>query len=113
MAAAIATIGALRDQDAVSTMERVGGRLRQEFEDLASSAGVPIRQTGPVQMPNLSFPGDTDFAKARVFSAAMLERGVIIHPRHNWFLSAAHTDDDVDRFLEAADDGLQAVLRSG
>lgn len=112
MAAAIATIGALQDQDAVATMERVGGRLRHEFEDLAGSAGVPIRQTGPVQMPNLSFPGDTDFAKARVFSSAMLERGVIIHPRHNWFLSAAHTDGDVDRFLEAAEDGLQAVLRS-
>jgi glutamate-1-semialdehyde 2,1-aminomutase len=40
----------------------------------------------------------------------MLERGVIVHPRHNWFLSAAHSDGDVDRFLEAARDGLQAVL---
>jgi hypothetical protein len=35
---------------------------------------------------------------------------VIVHPRHNWFLSAAHSDGDVDRFLEAARDGLQAVL---
>jgi glutamate-1-semialdehyde 2,1-aminomutase len=111
MAAAIATIRALRDENAVATMERVGGRLRQEFADLAAATGVPIRQTGPVQMPNLSFPGDTDYVKARAFSAAMLERGVIVHPRHNWFLSAAHTDDDVDRFLEAAEDGLQAVLR--
>jgi glutamate-1-semialdehyde aminotransferase len=34
-----------------------------------------------------------------------------VHPRHNWFLSAAHTDRDVDHFLEAAEDGLQEVLR--
>ena len=61
-------------------------------------------------MPNLSFPGDADFAKARAFSATMLERGVIVHPRHNWFLSAAHDDSDVDRFLEAAEDGLESVL---
>ena len=40
----------------------------------------------------------------------MLERGVIVHPRHNWFLSAAHTDDDIDRFLDAAQHGLEAVL---
>jgi glutamate-1-semialdehyde 2,1-aminomutase len=112
MAAAIATIGVLREEDAVATMERIGNRLREEFDDLAREAEVPICQTGPVQMPNLSFPGDTDFVKARAFSASMLERGVIVHPRHNWFLSAAHSGADVDRFLEAAEEGLQAVLRS-
>jgi glutamate-1-semialdehyde 2,1-aminomutase len=110
MAAAIATINALRDEDAVAVMERVGTRLREELDQLAHEVGVPIRQTGPVQMPNLSFAGDDDvFTKASAFASAMLERGVIVHPRHNWFLSAAHTDDDVDRFLEAARDGLEAV----
>jgi glutamate-1-semialdehyde 2,1-aminomutase len=112
MAAAIATIHALREEGAVATMERVGNRLRDEFDDLARSAGVEIYQTGPVQMPNLSFPGDVDFAKAKAFSAAMLEHGVIVHPRHNWFLSAAHGDADVDRFLEGAESGLRAVLQS-
>jgi glutamate-1-semialdehyde 2,1-aminomutase len=110
MAAAVATIETLRDENAVAVMERVGSRLRSEFDQLADEVGVSIRQTGPVQMPNLSFPGDTDYVKARAFGAAMLERGVIVHPRHNWFLSAAHSDGDVDRFLEAARDGLQAVL---
>ncbi len=112
MAAAIATIWALREQDAVATMERVGNRLRRGLDELARNAGVPINQSGPVQIPNVSFPGDRDFAKASAFSAAMHERGVIIHPRHNWFLSAAHTEADVDRFLEAAEDGLQAILQS-
>jgi glutamate-1-semialdehyde 2,1-aminomutase len=110
MAAGVATIGALRDEDAVAVMERVGKRLREGLEQLAHEFGVSIRQTGPVQLPNLSFPGDKDFTKARAFSATMLERGVIVHPWHNWFLSAAHDDGDVDRFLEAAQDGLQAVL---
>jgi glutamate-1-semialdehyde 2,1-aminomutase len=61
-------------------------------------------------MPNLSFPEDDEFGKACAFSAAMLERGVIVHPRHNWFLSVAHDDSDVDRFLEAAHAGLEAAL---
>jgi glutamate-1-semialdehyde 2,1-aminomutase len=110
MAAAVATIEALRDEEAVTVMERIGNRLRVELDQLAHEVGVPIRQTGPVQMPNLAFPGDVEFAKAATFSAAMLNRGVIVHPRHNWFLSAAHSDDDVDRFLDAAQDGLEAVL---
>ena len=110
MAAAVATINALHDEDAVAVMEQVGMRLRSGLDQLAQEVGVPIRQTGPVQMPNLSFPGDEGFAKAAAFCATMLERGVIVHPRHNWFLSAAHDDGDVDRFLEAAQDGLRAVL---
>jgi glutamate-1-semialdehyde 2,1-aminomutase len=110
MAAAVATIQALRDEEAVTVMERIGNRLRVELDQLAHEVGVPIRQTGPVQMPNLAFPGDVEFAKAATFSSAMLTRGVIVHPRHNWFLSAAHTDDDVDRFLDAAQEGLEAVL---
>ena len=109
MAAAVATIHTLRDEDAVATMERVGNRLRDEFDRLAEDLGVEIRQTGPVQMPNLSFPDDDEYTKARAFSAVMLERGVIVHPRHNWFLSTAHDDDDVDRFLEAAEAALHAV----
>jgi len=113
MAAAVATIKALRDEDAVTKMERVGTRLREGLAELAGEAGVKIRQTGPVQMPNLSFPDDRDFVKASAFSAAMLECGVIVHPRHNWFLSAAHDEADVDRFLEAAEEGLQAVIRCG
>jgi glutamate-1-semialdehyde 2,1-aminomutase len=111
MAAAVAAINALRDEDAVAKMERIGNRLRDEFNQLARDIGVEIRQTGPVQMPNLSFPDDAEFAKAAAFSSVMLERGVIVHPRHNWFLSAAHDDADVDRFLEAAEEGLQAVLQ--
>ena len=109
MAAAVATIHTLRDEDAVATMERVGTQLRDEFDRLAEDLGVEIRQTGPVQMPNLSFPDDDAYTKARAFSAVMLERGVIVHPRHNWFLSTAHDDDDVDRFLEAAEAALHAV----
>jgi glutamate-1-semialdehyde 2,1-aminomutase len=106
----VATIQALCDEDAVAVMERVGTQLREGLEQLAREVGVPFRQTGPVQMPNLSCPDDVDFATAAAFSTAMLERGVIVHPRHNWFLSAAHADRDVDRFLEAAQDALEAVL---
>jgi glutamate-1-semialdehyde 2,1-aminomutase len=109
MAAAIATIHALRDEGAIVSMERAGRRLRDGIGRQAREHGIAVRQTGPVQMPNLSFPGDVEFARASVFCAAAARRGVILHPRHNWFLSAAHTDNDIDRALEATDDAFRAV----
>jgi glutamate-1-semialdehyde 2,1-aminomutase len=110
MAAAVATITALREENAIGTMVRLGQRLREGLDRQARDAGVEVRQTGPVQMPNLAFAGDTAmYERANVFAAAAAERGLIIHPRHNWFLCAAHTDPDIDRALEITEDGFAAV----
>jgi glutamate-1-semialdehyde 2,1-aminomutase len=109
MAACIATLTAVREEGAVQKMIAAGTLLRQELASAAAEAGVLISQTGPVQMPNLSFPGDEDFARARAFCAAAADHGVIFHPRHNWFVSAAHTDDDVERAAAAAREGFRAV----
>jgi glutamate-1-semialdehyde 2,1-aminomutase len=111
MAAAIATITAIRDEGAVPAMESIGTKLRDGIERQALAAGVTVFQTGPAQMPNLRFADDRRFAKARVFCGSVVDHGVIVHPRHNWFVSAAHTDHDVERVLEATWEGFQAVLR--
>jgi glutamate-1-semialdehyde 2,1-aminomutase len=62
-------------------------------------------------MPNLRFADDRRFAKAGAFCGAAVEHGVIVHPRHNWFVSAAHTGQDVGRALEGTWEGFQAVRR--
>jgi glutamate-1-semialdehyde 2,1-aminomutase len=111
MAAAVATITAIRDEGAVPAMERIGSKLRDGIERQAQAAGLTIFQTGPVQIPNLRFADDRRFAKASAFCGAVVDHGVIVHPRHNWFVSAAHTDDDVERVLEATWEGFLAVRR--
>ena len=109
MAAAVATITAVREEGAVAAMTRAGTLLRDGLDREAAEAGVRISQTGPVQIPNLSFPGDENHARAFAFCAAAADHGVIFHPRHNWFLSAAHTESDIERALTAARAGLRAV----
>ena len=109
MAAAVATITAVREEGAVPAMIRTGTLLREGLDREAAEAGVKISQTGPVQIPNLSFPGDENHARAFAFCAAAADHGVIFHPRHNWFLSAAHTESDIERALTAARAGLRAV----
>ncbi|MGI8554326.1 MAG: aminotransferase class III-fold pyridoxal phosphate-dependent enzyme [Dehalococcoidia bacterium] len=109
MAAAIATIEALQEERAIETMERVGRLLREGLAGQARSHGLKITQSGPVQMPFLTFAGDTAFERANVFTAEAARCGVYLHPWHNWFLSAAHTGDDIDQTLERTDHAFAAV----
>jgi glutamate-1-semialdehyde 2,1-aminomutase len=60
-------------------------------------------------MPNLSFAGDENYQTAMAFCGETVANGALIHPRHNWFLSAAHTDADIDRVLEATDAAFRAI----
>jgi glutamate-1-semialdehyde 2,1-aminomutase len=109
MAAAVATIEAHREEDAVGRMEKAGTLLRAGLDEQAANYGVTIRQTGPVQMPFVTFSQDEGYGKANLFAGVALQGGAYLHPRHNWFLSAAHTDADIERVLAATDVAIAAV----
>jgi glutamate-1-semialdehyde 2,1-aminomutase len=112
MAAGLATIDALEAEDAVATMERTGQRLRDGLAAQADAHGVGIRQTGPVQLPLMTFAGDQEFRLAELWTEIAARRGAFFHPWHNWFLSAAHTDEDIDEALEATDEAFAVVGRA-
>jgi len=101
MAAAIATITALRDEGAIEAMERAGTALREGIVAQAAAWKLEVNYTGPVQMPYLTFVGDADHVLASVFAAEAVRHGAYVHPRHNWFVSAAMTPQDIDRVLAA------------
>jgi glutamate-1-semialdehyde 2,1-aminomutase len=109
MAAAIATITALREERAVESMDRTGAELRDAILAQAESYGLPVRYTGPPAMPYLSFEGDQNRELGGVFAASALRGGAYLHPRHNWFVSAAMTGDDLALALKATDQAFAAV----
>jgi glutamate-1-semialdehyde 2,1-aminomutase len=111
MAAAIATITALDEERAVEAIQRSGAELRDGILAQARSWELPVNYTGPVAMPYLSFAGDADRELAGLFAAAALRGGVYLHPRHNWFVSAALTGDDIAVTLEATDQAFAAVRK--
>ena len=112
LAAGLATLTELRKGEALPRIAAAGTRLREGLASQAASHGFEIRQTGPVQMPLLSFVGDVEFRTITAWAEAAAVRGVYLHPWHNWFLSAAHTDDDIDAILQRTDDAFTAVSRS-
>jgi glutamate-1-semialdehyde 2,1-aminomutase len=114
MAAALATLDALGAEGALAAMARAGARLREGLGRQARAHGLRITQSGPVELPFLTFAGDSTgaegtFERANLFASEAARRGVYLHPWHNWFLSAAHTEDDIVQALERTDDALGAV----
>jgi len=112
MAAAVATITELRDGQGLAAMRAAGERLRDGLAEQARQHDLVIHQTGPVQMPFLRFAGDDDRGLVNLWCTETIQRGVYLHPWHNWFLSAAHTTGDIDEALRATDAAFAVVAAS-
>ncbi|SCY20397.1 glutamate-1-semialdehyde 2,1-aminomutase [Novosphingobium aromaticivorans] len=109
MAAAIETLRILRESDYLERTIRLGERLREGLAAAAARHGFSLRQTGPVQMPQILFNDDPDFRIGFAWAEAMLERGVYVHPWHNMFLNGAMSETDIDFAIEAADGAFAQV----
>jgi glutamate-1-semialdehyde 2,1-aminomutase len=111
MAASIATLRKLKAIDGIAKMEASGRRLRAGIDEQARQYGLPLKQSGPVQMPLMLFEGDVDFALGNRFVLEALKRGAYLHPWHNMFLSTAHETSHIDRVLEATEGALKQMAR--
>jgi len=109
MAAAVATIRSLRAEHAVEAMDRLGRELRAGIMTQAAARGIEVSYTGPPAMPYLTFAGDRNHEQASAFAAAAMRNGAYLHPRHNWFISAAMTRADLGRVLAATEAAFAAV----
>jgi len=109
MAAALATLERIRDTDYLERMQRTGALLREGLARAGAASGYLLRQTGPVQMPQVLLDDDPDFRRGFAFAGEMIRRGVYLHPWHNNFVCAALTEDDVATVVAAATDAFAAV----
>jgi glutamate-1-semialdehyde 2,1-aminomutase len=112
MAAAVATLDELERIDAPNLLRALGQRFRDGIAAQSAKSGVGVRQSGPPQMPTILFDGDVNYAKGERFCQEALKRGVYLHPKHNMFLSTAHTEADID-FALTATEAAFAVLAAG
>jgi glutamate-1-semialdehyde 2,1-aminomutase len=127
LAAAQATLDELsRDGGAVyGHLDRVGSRLRIGLQGVFDEAGVPavvqgrgsMMQVYLIDRPRVRTYREALGADAALFSRfahSMLNRGVFVHPDHfeHWFMSASHSDADIDSILEAAADSVRALARA-
>jgi len=109
MAAALATLDVLEKANAPEHMRAMGQRFRDGIAAQAARHGVGARQSGPPQMPTILFDDDPEGVLGSRFCAEALQRGVYLHPKHNMFLSLAHTPSDIDFALAVTDEAFKVV----
>jgi glutamate-1-semialdehyde 2,1-aminomutase len=109
MAAALVTLDIIATGDHIRHTEALGEQLRAGLDAVAARHGFVLKQTGPVQMPQILFADDPDFRVGFAFTEALLAQGVYMHPWHNMFLNAAMTAADMEFAIAAADTALGEV----
>ena len=114
MAAGIATLDTLAEPGTYETLEERSARLEAGLAEAAAHGDAPARVQRVGSMLSLFFSPDavTDYATARRcdtaafgrFHQGMLRRGIYLPPSQfeAWFVSLAHSEDDIDRTTEAA-----------
>ncbi len=117
MAAALATLDILDRRDVVGNVWRLGERLIAGLDAAARAAGVPAAVYGeplpPMPFMRFTHPDPARNDRLRdCFYAEMLAQGILLHPRHLWFISDAHQDADIDRTLAAATVALRRAADS-
>ncbi len=109
MMAAMATLDEMVRLGGIPRLEKLGLRLKEGLEGLGRKAGFAARVSGPLAIPYLTFDEDPDLYLNQEFCAAMADRGVFMHPHHNWFLSLAHSERDIELTLDAADEAFRQL----
>jgi glutamate-1-semialdehyde 2,1-aminomutase len=122
MAAVVAAVDAIAGGDVHRHLDTVGSRLQAGILKAGAELDVPLRIRGYPAVFALALvddpaqpwePGqEPDWAAYRRLAAELTERGIWVTQRGNWYLSAAHTGDDITRTLDAFHEALAATTRS-
>ncbi|MCA3642769.1 MAG: aminotransferase class III-fold pyridoxal phosphate-dependent enzyme, partial [Methylobacterium sp.] len=112
MAAAIRTIELLRDTNALAQIGILGRRFKYGLRDIVAETELPARVVGMDVSPFLQFNDTPQAAATRVaFYAAVAASGVLLHPNHQWFVSASHSPQDIDTALDACRTAARRAVR--
>ncbi len=114
MVAGHATLGLVADAEAYDQLEATSARIEEGLLAAAREAGVPVSVGRVGSMITLFFTDRPvrnyedaracDTARFSRFHGAMLEQEIYLPPSQfeGWFISLAHTAEDVDQTLAAA-----------
>ena len=119
VSAGLATLKRLQRENPYQRLEELGARLERGLLEAATGAGMPVRVNRVGSMFTLFFTDRevTDFESAKTsntqrfnrFFHSMLDQGIYLPPSQfeAAFLSAAHTESDIERTVDAAAQALK------
>jgi glutamate-1-semialdehyde 2,1-aminomutase len=111
MAAALATLQELKKINGPKIMQETGKKLMNGLVDLAKGYGYDLKVTGVPSMPYLRITNDKSLMLHQDWCAECTRRGAYFTSHHNWFISTAHEDKDIQKTFEIADEAFKAVKK--
>jgi glutamate-1-semialdehyde 2,1-aminomutase/spore coat polysaccharide biosynthesis protein SpsF len=114
LAAALATIDVIREENVIDHLWRQGRRLHDGYNNLAKQAGLSeitfCRGLPPVHYTQFhEAAGFTPLEIKSLFQQECIRRGILFSGRHN--LSFAHSDEDIEVTLEVYGEVMR-ILRT-
>jgi glutamate-1-semialdehyde 2,1-aminomutase len=123
MAAGLAMLREIEQTDAIAVADARAEAIRAGWRRIVAEVGLDAQVTGISSWLGISFTGrpirtvrdalTADAARARAFSLGLLLGGVYLTPSHPGFTSAAHSEEDVERVLEASEQVLTQIGKGG
>jgi len=123
MAAGLATLKLLKQENVYQKLNQTTAKLANGLKEIAWRARVPAAMNRVGSMFTLFFTETErvkDYASAKTcdvarfgkFFLGMLDRGIYLPPSQfeACFVSLAHTDEDVEKTLQAAEDVMKTIL---
>ncbi len=113
VAAARAVLKILRERDGIAHIARLGRQLMDGLNETFRSQQFPLKVRGWPAMPELAQtenpPPELAGKVITEWCAAMQRRGFYM-TGHCWFISLAHTAEDIERTIEAGNEAVTEAL---
>lgn len=111
MAAALACLKELNHINAPSLILDTGKRVFDGMVDIAKTHGLELKVTGMPSMPYMSSAHERGIEFHQELCGECTRRGLFLTSHHNLFVSAAHTEDDVQQTWAIFEDALKVVMK--
>lgn len=114
MAAAITTITILQETDAIAHIWAMGELFEQGIKELINEYAVPAQFVGYPPYPFIQFTFPDEVKNEQVRRAFFIETtrcGALFHPNHHWYISAAHSEEDIHTTLSICQKGFKAAQK--
>lgn len=119
MVAGLKTIEILETTDAYQRANGVAEAIRKGLNEIIADRHVDAQSLGVTSTFHILFTNDkvrchrdilkSDMDKLLAYDYGMWSRGLFLMPRHACYTSAAHTNEDVDKTLKAADEVVKEL----
>lgn len=110
MAAAMTTINILQTEQTIDRIWFLSDRFYDGLQRIVRTRKLPAKVRGIPISPFIDFENseDSDWINIkRRFYEYTISKRILLHPNHQWYLSASHTEQDIDHALDICDSAFE------